>query len=140
LKDFYATGKPLLGICLGCQILLEYTEEGNRDCLGLINGEVLRFEPEDHELKVPHIGWNQVTEVGSHPMLKNVSEGDEFYFVHSYYCRPTTKSDHLGYTDYGTEFCSILGRENLFATQFHLEKSGAKGLAILSEFKHWSAD
>jgi len=140
LKDFYATGKPLLGICLGCQILLEYTEEGNRDCLGLINGEVLRFEPEDHELKVPHIGWNQVTEVGSHPMLKNVSEGDEFYFVHSYYCRPTTKSDRLGNTDYGAEFCSILGRENLFATQFHLEKSGAKGLAILGEFKHWSAD
>ena len=60
LKDFYATGKPLLGICLGCQILLEYTEEGNRDCLGLINDEVLRFEPEDHDLKVPHIGWNQV--------------------------------------------------------------------------------
>ena len=140
LKDFYATGKPLLGICLGCQILLEYTEEGNRDCLGLINGEVLRFEPEDTDLKVPHIGWNQVTEVGSHPMLKNVSEGDEFYFVHSYYCRPTRKSDCLGNTDYGAEFCSILGRENLFATQFHLEKSGAKGLAILSEFKHWSAD
>ena len=140
LKDFYATGKPLLGICLGCQILLEYTEEGNRDCLGLISGEVLRFEPEDTDLKVPHIGWNQVTELGSHPMLKNVSEGDEFYFVHSYYCRPTTKSDRLGNTDYGAEFCSILGRENLFATQFHLEKSGAKGLAILSEFKHWSAD
>ncbi len=140
LKDFYATGKPLLGICLGCQILLEYTEEGNRDCLGLISGEVLRFEPEDSDLKVPHIGWNQVTQVGNHPMLKNVSEGDEFYFVHSFYCRPTTKSDRLGYTDYGAEFCSILGRENLFATQFHLEKSGSKGLAILSEFKHWSAD
>lgn len=140
LKDFYATGKPLLGICLGCQILLEYTQEGSRDCLGLINGEVLRFEPDDPDLKVPHIGWNQVKEVGGHPMLKNVSEGDEFYFVHSYYCRPTVSSDRLGYTDYGTEFCSILGRENLFATQFHLEKSGAKGLAILSEFKHWSAD
>jgi len=140
LKDFHATGKPLLGICLGCQILLEYTEEGRRDCLGLLGGEVLRFETGNSEFKVPHIGWNQVTEVGRHPMLKQVKNGDEFYFVHSYYCRPTTKSDCLGRTDHGIEFCSILGRDNLFATQFHLEKSGAKGLAILSEFKHWSAD
>jgi len=140
LRDFHATGKPLLGICLGCQILLEYTEEGKRDCLGLLGGEVLRFEPDSADIKVPHIGWNEVTEVGSHPMLKNVSEGDEFYFVHSFYCKPSSQSDCLGITDHGIEFCSILGRGNLFATQFHLEKSGAKGLAILSEFKHWSAD
>jgi glutamine amidotransferase len=140
LKDFHASGKPLLGICLGCQILLEYTEEGERDCLGLLGGEVLRFDPSDASIKVPHIGWNQVTGVGDHPMLKNVREGDEFYFVHSYYCRPTTQSDCLGRTEHGIEYCSILGRDNLFATQFHLEKSGEKGLSILSEFKHWAAN
>jgi len=140
LKAFQATGKPLLGICLGCQILLEYTEEGRRDCLGLLDGEVLRFEPGSPEIKVPHIGWNQVNEVGNHPMLKHVKNGDEFYFVHSYYCNPGSKSDCLGRTDHGIEFCSIIGKDNMFATQFHLEKSGVKGLSILSEFKHWSAD
>ena len=92
LREFYAKGNPLLGICLGCQILLEYTEEGNRQCLGLLEGEVVRFEPKNSDIKVPHIGWNQVNNLGTHPMLKNVSEGDEFYFVHSYYCKPSVEN------------------------------------------------
>ena len=136
LTEFFASGKPFLGICLGSQILLEHTEEGDKECLGLVPGGCQRFDYADRALKVPHIGWNEIEISTPHPMLKNVSSGDEFYFVHSYYTMP--KKEHVvATTYYGHEFCSVISRDNLFATQFHLEKSGKKGLAILDAFRDW---
>lgn len=137
LRDAFARGTPILGICLGAQIVLEFTAEGQRDCLGLIEGVCQRFEFADRTLKVPHIGWNEVDIVRPHPLLKRIRSGDEFYFVHAYYTVPTHAENVYGMTEYGIEFCSILGKDNLFATQFHLEKSGRMGLAILDEFQRW---
>ncbi len=137
LQSFYKSGKPLLGICLGSQIVLGYTEEGKKDCLNLIDGVCERFEFPDRELKIPHIGWNEINIQKSHPLLKNIKSGDEFYFVHSYFTRPADKENIIATSEYPKEFCSILAKDNLFATQFHLEKSGRKGLAILSEFVSW---
>ena len=140
LIDFFATGKPMLGICLGLQIALEFTEEGDKECLGLVQGACERFEFQDSAIKVPHIGWNELTIESEHPMLNRISTGDEFYFVHSYYAKPRDSAHILGTSDYGDQkFCAIIGRDNLFATQFHLEKSGQSGLRLLSEFKGWSA-
>jgi len=140
IKSFYATGKPLLGICLGLQIALEYTEEGKKTCLGLVKGTSEKFEFNDRSIKVPHIGWNGLTINRPHPMLKSIQSGDEFYFVHSYYARPVDSNNVVGTTGYGDKtFCSVVARENLFATQFHLEKSGELGLKLLGAFKHWDA-
>ena len=137
LKAFFAAGKPMLWICLGSQVVLDYSEEGDRDCLGLVAGVVQKFDFPDRTLKIPHIGWNAVEILKPHPLLKGVESGDEFYFVHSYYTRPKDPGAIYGMTEYGLHFCSMLGRDNLFATQFHLEKSGRKGLAILAEFGQW---
>lgn len=137
ITQFYRSGKPLLGICLGAQIVMEFTEEDKRDCLGLIEGVCKRFDFADRTLKVPHIGWNQVEIVQPHPLLAGVRTGDEFYFVHSYYVVPTRKRNIYGISEYGLNFCSAVGQENLFATQFHVEKSGRAGLAILEQFKCW---
>ncbi len=140
IRTFYRTGKPMLGICLGLQILLEHTEEGNKDCLGLIEGACERFDFTDRFIKVPHIGWNEVEVVGSHHMLSQIDSGDEFYFVHSYYAKPRDTSHIMGTTDYGGRtFCSMIAKDNVFATQFHLEKSGELGLKLLGAFKTWSA-
>ena len=139
IKSFYATGRPLLGICMGLQIALEHTEEGDKDCLGIVAGACAKFDFSDRSVKVPHIGWNELEITGSHPLLANVESGDEFYFVHSYYARPQHEENSLGMTVYGdTRFCSVLGRDNLFATQFHLEKSGELGLRLLSAFTDWA--
>ncbi len=137
LHHAYDRGVPILGICLGAQIVLEFTDEGHRDCLGLIEGVCERFDFVDRALKVPHIGWNAVDIVRPHPLLRQIRTGDEFYFVHSYYTVPSFEENVYGLTDYGLQFCSMLGRGNVFATQFHLEKSGRKGLAVLEEFKTW---
>ncbi len=139
LRAFYATGKPLLGICLGAQIVMEHSEEGDKDCLGIIAGACERFDFTDRAIKVPHIGWNEIEVVQPHPMLAHVESGDEFYFVHSYHVRPVSRSNVFGTTDYGGfVFNSIIGQDNLFATQFHLEKSGELGLKLLATFKEWS--
>ena len=138
LKEFYQSGKPLLGICLGLQIALDYTEEGNKDCLGLVRGACEKFDFTDRSIKVPHIGWNEVEVVQSHPMLKNIKSGDQFYFVHSYFARPENAAEIYGATEYGDQkFASIIAKDNLFSTQFHLEKSGKTGLRLLAEFAHW---
>ena len=137
LIEAFHKGTPLLGICLGSQIVLEHTEEGDKDCLGLIDGVVERFDFADRTYKVPHIGWNEINISQPHPLLRQVEDGDEFYFVHSYFTRPTQQANVVATTDYNINFCSILAKDNLFATQFHLEKSGRKGLSILAEFASW---
>ena len=137
LIEAFHKGPPLLGICLGSQIVLEHTEEGDKDCLGLIDGVVERFDFADRTYKVPHIGWNEINIAQPHPLLRQVEDGDEFYFVHSYFTRPTQQANVVATTDYNINFCSILAKDNLFATQFHLEKSGRKGLSILAEFASW---
>lgn len=136
--EFYQSGKPLLGICLGLQIALDRTQEGEKECLGLIEGACEKFEFADRSIKVPHIGWNELEIVQNHPMLKNIDSGDEFYFVHSYYARPENDAEIFGSTSYGEmTFTSAIGKDNFFATQFHLEKSGKIGLKLLAEFKNW---
>ena len=143
LEQSYNEGKPILGICLGTQIVMEHSEENNTRCIGLIKGGVSRF-PEDlvdqdgKKLKVLHMSWNGVTLRRTHPLFEGVGPQSEFYFVHSYSPSPTGSGEVLGETDYGMRFVSVLAMKNLVAVQFHLEKSGRPGLKILSNFCHWS--
>ena len=137
LKAAFERGAPVLGICLGAQIILDRSEEGEQDCLGLISGECRRFSPQDPALKVPHIGWNQVRATQTHPLLDGFPDGAEFYFVNSYYPVPADSGCVYGESEYGHPFCAMLGRDNLFATQFHLEKSGRLGLELLRRFTLW---
>ena len=138
LGEAYAAGTPLLGICVGTQLVLERSEEGDTPGLGFIEGATVRFEGLDATLKIPHIGWNAVAIERPHPLLAGIRDGDEFYFVHSYYPRPAQETDVYATTCYGVRFCSALGRGNLFATQFHPEKSGRFGLGLLERFAKWS--
>ena len=122
---------PFLGVCLGLQLLLENSEEGIEDCLGIIQGNVKKFTP---GLKVPHMGWNQVEWRIDHPVFKNIPTNQNFYFVHSYYADPVDNSIVAGVTQYGQEFCSAVTFDNVIATQFHPEKSGSLGLQIYDNF------
>ncbi|NTW77824.1 MAG: imidazole glycerol phosphate synthase subunit HisH [Syntrophaceae bacterium] len=141
LKDWVATGKPLMGICLGTQIIFDYSEENDTPCIGLVNGSTKRFpdgmQCEGRLLKIPHMGWNSVQFRREHPVFQDIPAGAEFYFVHSYYPAPARNSVVLGVTDYGIEFCSVLAENNLVAMQFHPEKSGRPGLQILQNFCNW---
>ena len=141
LRDYIKTGKPLLGICLGTQIILDYSEENDTPCVSLVAGSTRRF-PETlafngELLKIPHMGWNSVRLLRSHPVFDHVSPEAEFYFVHSYYPAPADEAAILGVTEYGITFCSVLARNNLVAMQFHPEKSGRPGLQILKNFCAW---
>ena len=127
-------GKPYLGICLGLQILFSESEEfGSHKGLDLIKGKVVRFVP-DPEHKVPHMGWNTIEKEKEGPMLQGIERGDFFYFVHSYYVIPDKTQWISSFTTYGKSFVSSIWKENLFATQFHPEKSQQKGLRILENF------
>ena len=137
LRQAFAKGTPILGICLGTQIVLDTSEEGDQGCLGLVKGKTVRFALSDPRLKIPHIGWNSVEIVRPHPLLSEIRNGDDFYFVHSYYPAPSDPADVCAATEYGVRFCSALARKNLFATQFHPEKSGRIGLRILERFAKW---
>ncbi len=128
---------PVLGICLGAQILLDFSQEADTKCLGLIEGEVRRFLLTDSNLKVPHMGWNSVDITRPHFLLKNVQSGSEFYFVHSFYLNPAHDEVVIGRCSYGIDFPVIIGKDNLVATQFHPEKSGLLGLEILKAFSLW---
>ncbi|SMO48301.1 glutamine amidotransferase [Balnearium lithotrophicum] len=127
-------GKPFLGICLGLQLLFEKSYEfGETEGLGIIKGEVVRFElPKDY--KIPHMGWNQIYKKKESKLLEGIREGEFFYFVHSYYVKPSSKSVVLTETDYGIYFTSSIEFENVFATQFHPEKSQKVGLKLLENF------
>lgn len=133
LKAFYKSGKPMLGICIGIQILFDHSEEEDTDCLGLLPGVVKKFEATPR-LKVPQIGWNQVYQTRPHPIFQDVPNPGHFYFVNSYYSTPQNPVAVIGQTTYGVEFCSVVAHENLVATQFHLEKSGRIGLKMLDNF------
>lgn len=127
-------GKPFLGICLGLHLLFEKGYEfGEENGLGIIKGKVVRFEL-PHDYKIPHMGWNQVSIKKNSPFLKEIKEGEFFYFVHSYYVKPEDKSVILTTTDYGIEFVSSIEKDNVIATQFHPEKSQKAGLKLLSNF------
>jgi len=137
LKNAFNAGTPILGICLGAQIILDSSEEGNRKCLGLVAGKTVCFRIRNKLLKIPHMGWNEVTVVQPHPLLDGIQPGDEFYFVHSFYPQPADKKDVYAVSSHGGDFCAALGSRNLFAMQFHPEKSGRLGLQILERFARW---
>lgn len=135
-KETFRSGKPFLGVCVALQVFFECSEESpGVEGLGILSGTVVRFEAGD--LKVPHMGWNQLSLSRKHPVLDGL-DGESFYFVHSYYPEPEEPGDALGITEYGVEFCAAAGRENLVAVQFHPEKSSRAGLALYENFLSWS--
>ncbi len=139
IRDFVASGRPFLGICLGLQLLFERGfEHGEHEGLGILAGDVVRFEL-PRTMKVPHMGWNTVTKKQSGPILDEIVGGSHFYFVHSYYVRPTDPTVVALTCDYGGEFCAAVRRDQLFATQFHPEKSQADGLKLLAAFDRLGA-
>lgn len=137
-----AKNKPFLGICLGLQMLFESSEEGNAQGLGVLSGKVVRFAntagTQDAERKVPHMGWNQVRQVKSHPLWKGIPQDTRFYFVHSYYVETPDPAIVEGVTHYQREFASAIAADNIFAIQCHPEKSQAAGLALLKNFVQWN--
>jgi imidazole glycerol-phosphate synthase subunit HisH len=135
VRDWIAADKPFLGVCLGMQALFEKSEEGNVTGLGVFRGKVVRFQ-RPRELKIPHMGWNTVRFVQAESPLRAslATEGEAFYFVHSFHCVPEDPSLVLGECDYGGEFCAAIARGRCFATQFHPEKSQTKGLQIYRNF------
>jgi imidazole glycerol-phosphate synthase subunit HisH len=145
IQEAFGNKKPILGICLGTQIIMEMSRESDTRCLGLIKGEVQRFpdhlsDNNEKRLKVPHMGWNNVRLRRRHPIFEGVTPDSEFYFVHSYYPVPSLSEIILGETYYGDWFASVLLSKNLMAVQFHPEKSGRPGLKILSNFCKWGGE
>jgi len=136
IRTFVRTGRPFLGVCLGMQLLFDESEEdGLHEGLGLLPGRVVRL-PE--RLKVPHMGWNQLQSVRPSPLLADIRPGAFVYFVHSYYAVPADPAVVAATTEYGGDIAAVVGRDNVWATQFHPEKSGAVGMTILANFARWA--
>ena len=139
-----AAKKPLFGVCVGMQMLLDHSAEGNTPGLGLIAGEVIKFDltgrtqADGSRFKVPQMGWNQVVPTQPHPLWKGVPSNSYFYFVHSFYAKTTNAAHIAAETDYGGLFACAIAKDNIFATQFHPEKSAAHGLALYRNFIHWN--
>jgi glutamine amidotransferase len=139
-----AATKPLFGVCVGMQMLLDRSQEGPTAGLGLIHGEVLKFDlagklqPDGSRYKVPQMGWNQVFQTQPHAIWRGVPDASYFYFVHSYYARPSDARHSAGEAEYGARFTAAIARDNIFATQFHPEKSADQGLALYRNFLHWT--
>lgn len=140
LSEVIEAGRPVLGICLGLQISLEYSEENDTRTLGIIPGRVCRFALDDPDLKIPHMGWNEVRVVQPHPVLNGIEPGDAFYFVHGYFPKPDRDSNIFAVTCYEHEFASAVGKDNYIGTQFHPEKSGRVGLRLIENFARWDGD
>jgi imidazole glycerol-phosphate synthase subunit HisH len=138
-----AAHKPLFGVCVGMQMLLEHSEEQDTPGLGLLPGRVLRFrlegrtQPDGSRYKVPQMGWNRVHQAHAHALWQGIPDGAWFYFVHSFHAAPADPRTSVGETDYGTRFTSAVARDNIFATQFHPEKSADHGLALYRNFLRW---
>ena len=138
-----AANKPFFGICIGMQLLFEHSEEGDTLGFGLLKGNVERFDAKKmfdvkgEKLKVPHMGWNQVFQTKSHPLWSGVADATRFYHVHSYYAAPQDNMVSAGETEYPNRFTSAVARDNIFATQFHVEKSAQAGLQLLANFINW---
>jgi len=139
-----AREKPLFGVCVGEQMLFELSAEGDTPCLGLLPGKVVRFDlsgqlqEDGSRYKVPQMGWNRVRQAQSHPLWQGIDDDSYFYFVHSYFVQAEQAQDVVGTTEYGQVFTSAVARENIFATQFHPEKSAAAGLQLYKNFVHWN--
>ncbi|WP_256856647.1 imidazole glycerol phosphate synthase subunit HisH [Variovorax sp. KK3] len=139
-----AANKPLFGVCVGMQMLLSASDEGPTDGLGLIPGQVVKFQlegqvqPDGSRFKVPQMGWNQVIQTMPHPVWAQVPDGSYFYFVHSFYARPADSRHSAGEAEYGARFTAAIARDNIFATQFHPEKSADHGLQLYRNFLHWN--
>jgi glutamine amidotransferase len=135
-----ARSKPFLGLCIGLQMLFERSEEGDTPGLAMLPGAVRGFGAVARAagLKVPHMGWNEVYQAAPHALWKGIADGERFYFVHSYYCSPADPRLTAGTTRYPDGFTSAIARDNIFATQFHPEKSSVKGLTLLSNFASWN--
>ncbi|SDY04121.1 glutamine amidotransferase [Collimonas sp. OK242] len=138
-----ARNKPLLGVCVGEQMLFELSEEGNTPGLGLLPGKVVRFrldgqlQDDGSRFKVPQMGWNRVRQAQPHALWNGIADQDYFYFVHSYYAVPADAAHTFGETEYGAAFSCAVGRDNIFATQFHPEKSASAGLQLYKNFVQW---
>ena len=137
IRRAWKRGSPLLGICLGCQIIFDRSEERAARCLGFLPGTVERFRPQGGR-KVPHMGWNRVRQKHPHPLFDGIAEGEYFYFVNSYYPVPKEAEVVIGECEYGARFAAAVARENLAACQFHPEKSGDSGLRLLDNFLRWN--
>ena len=141
-----AKNKPFLGICIGLQMLFGKSEEGNVDGLGVLPGKVVQFSPTDmvtaygQKLKVPHMGWNEVEQVTSHPLWKGVVDNARFYFVHSYYIKSENSEPVTAQSHYPFPFACAVAKDNIFAVQFHPEKSHLAGLTLLQNFASWEPD
>ena len=137
-----AASKPFLGICIGLQMLFEHSEEGDVAGLGILPGEVKRFasgmtNDAGEKLKVPHMGWNEVHQTRAHPLWAGIAADARYYFVHSYYVEPADAALETAYSEYPARFTSAVGRDNIFAVQFHPEKSQQAGLSLLFNFVNW---
>jgi glutamine amidotransferase len=138
-----ARSKPLFGVCVGEQMLFDWSEEGDTPGLGLLPGKVVKFDlngrlqEDGSRFKVPQMGWNRVRQTVSHPLWQGVADNSYFYFVHSYFAAPANAAHVYGETPYGAPFSSVVGRDNIFATQFHPEKSASAGLQLYKNFVHW---
>jgi glutamine amidotransferase len=133
-----ARGRPFLGICVGMQLMAERGREFETVAgLGWIAGDVVAIEPEDPSLKIPHMGWNELTPRSAHPVLEGLADGTHVYFVHSFELRPANGDDLLAVSDYGGPIAAVVGRDNLIGTQFHPEKSQAAGLRLITNFLRW---
>lgn len=139
-----AKNRPMMGVCVGEQMLFDVSEEGNTPGLGLLPGKVVRFQldgrlqPDGSRFKVPQMGWNRVRQARAHPLWEGIDDDAYFYFVHSYYAQPEDSQDSIGETDFGGMFCCAVARENIVATQFHPEKSADAGLRLYRNFVHWN--
>lgn len=135
--------KPLFGVCVGEQMLFDISAEGDTPCLGLMPGKVVRFDlqgklqADGSRFKVPQMGWNRVQQTSAHPLWQGIADQDYFYFVHSYYVQAENPAHVVGTTEYGHLFASAVARDNIFATQFHPEKSASAGLQLYKNFVHW---